>query len=67
MKKRRLNKKGKILVTIITILASVLIYILMAKLGTFAKDSIFILFLTVCGWSWLILGQTSVLALVWED
>lgn len=67
MKKRRLNKKGKILVTIITILASVLIYILMAKLGTFVKDSIFILFLTVCGWSWLILGQMSVYYMLWGE
>ncbi len=64
---RRLNKKGKILITIITILISAVIYVLTAKLGVFAKNNIFILFIVVCGWIWLILGQTSVLALVWED
>ena len=65
--KRRLNKKGKILFTIITILISTIIYILMAKLGQFAKDSIFILIITICGWSWLIIGQMSVFAMLWED
>lgn len=65
--KRRLNKRGKILFTIITILISAVIYILTAKLGGFAKDSIFILIFTVFGWSWLILGQMSVFYMLWGE
>lgn len=64
--KRRLNKRGKIAVTILTILASVIIYVLMGQLGAKATGGIIYQLGLVCGWSWLILGQITVYFMVWE-
>lgn len=67
MKKRRLNKKGKIMVTILTFLISIIIYILMAILGTFVKNSIIVLLAVVCGYIWLFFGQIMAYYVVWGE
>lgn len=66
MKKRRLNKRGKKLVSFIVILISVLIYVLMAKLGAKAIESIIYQVGLFCGWFWLLMGQFGVLYIIWE-
>lgn len=67
MKKRRLNKKGKIMVTILTFLISTIIYVLMAILGTFVKISIIILLIVICGYIWLFFGQIIAYYIVWGE
>lgn len=63
--KRRLNKKGKILVASLTIMLSVVIYVLMAILGEKGQDSIFNQVILFCGWIWLFIGQIMVYVMVW--
>lgn len=65
--KRRLNKKGKVLVTALTIMLSVFIYVLMAHTGTKATEGVIYQVSLFCGWIWLILGQISVYMLVWGE
>ena len=57
MKKRRLKKWVKYLLTAIVIIISIIIYALMAKFGVKAENNIIILIGVLCGWIWLILGQ----------
>lgn len=65
--KRRLNKRGKVLVTTLTVILSAVIYVLMAYIGTKATDGIIYQVMLFCGWIWLILGQMSVYVLVWGN
>ena len=65
--KRRLNKRGKILVTSLTIMLSVVIYVLMVILGEKGQNSIFHLIGLFCGWCWLLFGQIGVYLMVWES
>lgn len=65
MKKRRLNKKGKIAITILTILISIIIYVLMAVLGEKGQDNTFYQFILFCGWIWLFIGQIIVYVMIW--
>lgn len=67
MKKRRLKKWVKILLTILTILASAVIYVLMAILGAKGQSSIFYQVIFFCGYTWLILGQFGVYYAIWEN
>ena len=67
MKKRRLKKWVKILLTILTILASAVIYVLMAILGAKGQNSIFYQVIFFCGYTWLILGQFGVYYAIWEN
>lgn len=67
MKKRRLNKRGKIALTILTILASAIIYVLMAILGAKGQSSIFYQVAFFCGYMWLFLGQISVFYFIWGN
>lgn len=64
--KRRLNLKGKVLVTSLTIMLSVVIYVLMGFLGELMSDNGFIQLGIVCGWIWLLFGQFGVYMMVWE-
>lgn len=66
MKKRRLNKRGKKLVSLIIILISAIIYVLMAKLGAKAVDGIIYQVALISGWFWLLLGQFGAFYIVWE-
>lgn len=67
MKKRRLNKRGKIALTILTILASIVIYVLMAILGEKGQSNIFYQVILFCGWCWLLLGQIMAYMMVWGE
>lgn len=67
MKKRRLKKWVKISLTIMTILASAVIYVLMAFLGTKGQNSIIGLGTLICGWIWLFLGQFGAYYFIWES
>lgn len=66
MKKRKLNKRGKILVTILTIIFSVIIYGLVAQFGELASKGIIYQILLISGWGWLLLGQMGVYMTIWE-
>lgn len=65
MKKRILNKRGKFALTILTILASAIIYVLMAVLGEKAQDNIFYQLILFCGYTWLFLGQMGIYFIIW--
>lgn len=65
MKKRRLNKRGKIALTILTILASAVIYVLMAVLGEKGQINIFYQLALICGYIWLFFGQFGVYYFIW--
>lgn len=67
MKRRKLNKRGKILITSLTIMLSVVIYVLMAILGEKAQNSIFHQVGLFCGWIWLLFGQIGVYIMIWES
>lgn len=64
--KRRLNFKGRVLVTSLTIMLSVVIYVLIAYFGQFASNSIFIQLGLFCGWIWVLFGQFGAYMLIWE-
>lgn len=64
--KRRLNLKGKVLVTSLTIMLSVVIYVLMGFLGGLMSDNGFIQLALVCGWVWLLFGQFGAYMFIWE-
>ena len=61
-----LNLKGKVVFTSLTIMLSVVIYVLMGFLGELMSDNGFIQLALVCGWSWLLLGQFAVYIFIWE-
>lgn len=67
MKKRRLNKRGKILATSLTFTLSVVIYVLMAILGAKGQDNIFYQVTFFAGYGWLFLGQIAVLFMIWGN
>ena len=67
MKKRRLNKRGKIALTILTILTSAIIYVLMAVLGMKMEDNIFYQIIFFFGYTWLFLGQFMAIYFIWEN
>lgn len=66
MKKRKLNKRGKILITTLTFMLSVLIYVLVAQSGVLATEGSIYLAMIITGWIWLLFGQFGVYAMVWE-
>ena len=67
MKRRKLNKRGKILFTSLTIMLSVVIYILMGFLGVKGQVNIFYQVTLFCGWAWLLLGQFGVYFMFWGN
>lgn len=67
MKKRRIRKWVKILLTIITIISSVMIYILTAKFSTKATDGILYTTPIVLAWIWLFFGQFTAYYFIWEN
>lgn len=64
--KTKLNKRGKVLVTTLTIMLSVVIYVLMGFLGALMSENGFIQLVMVCGWIWLLFGQFGAYMLIWE-
>ena len=67
MKNRRLKRWVKYLLTIMVFTFSIIIYVLMAKFGVKAQESIIALVGIVCAWIWLILGQFGVYYFIWES
>ena len=67
MKRRRIRKWVKILLTSITIISSVIIYILTAEFGAKTQTSIFYTITTLSAWIWLFLGQFTVYYFIWEN
>lgn len=67
MKRRKLNKRGKILLTSLTIMLSVVIYVLMAILGEKGQTNIFYQMAFICGYGWLFLGQFGVYFMIWGN
>ena len=63
---KKLNLKGKVVFTSLTIMLSVVIYVLMGFLGELMSDNGFIRLALVCGWAWLLLGQIGAYILIWE-
>lgn len=66
MKKYRLTKVSRIIITLMVILLSIFIHHLMGDFGTKLQSNINYLPLVVLGWIWLLLGQFGVFYKVWE-
>lgn len=64
--KRRLNLKGKVLVTTLTFMLSVVIYVLVGFTDVFSSGSIIAQTGLLFAWIWLLFMQFGVYALVWE-
>lgn len=67
MKRRRIRKWVKILLTSITIISSALVYVLTVDFGAKAQTSIFYTITTLSAWIWLFLGQFAVYYFIWEN
>lgn len=64
MRKRKLNKKGKILFTILTTILSAIVYYLMIALSKNIDNDIYKLIIVI-GWIWLLVGQIIVYSNIW--
>ena len=64
MRKRKLNKKGKILFTILTTILSAIVYYLMIALSKNIDNNVYELII-VAGWIWLLVGQIIVYSNIW--
>lgn len=67
MKKRRLKKWVKILLTIIIMIISARIYVFTAEFGGKVEESIFYLSTIITSWIWLFFGQFGVYYFIWEN
>ena len=67
MKKRKLKKWVRVVLTIATLIIGVVIYNLTNSIGYMAQTSNFYTTLCVLAWFWLLIGQIAVLELIWED
>lgn len=63
----KLNRRGKTLLTIIVALISLFVYTKTGIWGALAQDSTFYQAVSFLAWVWLVFGQISVYALIWED
>lgn len=66
MKKYRLTKISRVIITLMVILLSLFIHHLMADFGAKLQSNINYLPIVVLGWIWLLLGQFGVFYKVWE-
>lgn len=64
MRKRKLNKKGKILFTILTAILSAIVYYLMIALSKNIDNNVCKLIIVI-GWIWLLVGQIIVYSNIW--
>ena len=67
MKKRKLKKGVKAVITVILLLFSAWVYSKCSILGHLAQSSDFYEALTIMAWMWLFFGLASVLMLLWEE
>jgi len=66
MKKRKLKKWVKVVLTILVMLMSLLIYIKIGEFGALAQSSVFYQFMTISGWFWLLTGQFIIYTKIWD-
>lgn len=67
MKKRRLKKWAKILISAVIVIIGLFIYAKTGILGELAQDSTIYLLLCITAWIWLLFGQISLLYFIWEE
>lgn len=67
MKRLRLKKWVKIVLTIIIIITSILIYHYLGVKGSYTTQNTMSSIFILIGWFWLIAGQLIVLEAIWGD
>ena len=67
MKKLRLKRWVKVVLTIFMLVGSVIIYNHTGKIGSLAVKNNFYATLIIVEWSWLIIGQSMLLFFMWEN
>lgn len=67
MKRRRLKKWVKVLITFIIAIIGLFIYVKTGILGELAQDSNIYLVICITAWAWLLFGQFSLLYFIWEE
>lgn len=67
MKKLRLKRWVKVVITLLIILVSVKIYTEMGHISTKDVSSIKYQVTMISGWTWLVLGQSACIMTLWED
>lgn len=66
MKKRRLNKLGKTVVTILVLILSILVYSSTSFVGSLAQNSDIWLLICCAEWFYLFFIQFGLYVLIWE-
>ena len=66
MKKLKLKKWVKVVLSLMIIGVGILLYNQTGRLGELAQTSNFYLALCVAAWTWLIFGSSSSLYYIWE-
>lgn len=67
MKRLRLKKWVKVVLTIVTLMISVIAYLKSAEYGILAQTQSTYELLCIGIWFWLLAGQMIILSLVWES
>lgn len=67
MKKYRLTKVSRVIITLMVVLLSTFIHHLMGDFGAKLQSNINYLPLVVLGWIWLFCGQFGVFYALWEE
>ena len=66
MKRRRLKKWVKVLITFIIVVIGLFIYAKTSILGELAQTSNIYQVICLIAWAWLLFGQFSLLYFIWE-
>ena len=66
MKKRKLKKWVKVVLTTIVLIIGFVIYNITNSIGYMAQTSNFYTTLCMLAWFWLLIGQIAILELIWR-
>lgn len=67
MKRYKLKKEVKqLLLTILIVIIGIGVYIGVGNISHLVKDNSLYQFLVILGWSWLVLFQNIILAMIWD-
>lgn len=66
MKKRKLKKWVKVILTMLIVILSLIIYSKVGELGILAQNNDFYLLVCAMCWVWLMAGQFTTYNLIWE-
>lgn len=66
-KKMKLKRWVKVLITLITIITGIIVYLELKDLGANATTNQLAGTLCILGWGYLIFGQLSLLIALWEE